>query len=186
MKIELFTGTLIDPEDLLLTDIKLEDIVIGLSNLCRFGGHCSKFYSVLNHSINCYLESVSRNYPIEAVKLSFCHDFSEGLGLVDIPFPLKKLLPRYDEIESSVQSVVYERFKVDNSLENNKLMKCIDADMAVYEARYLMKSEGLDSRWHEPSVGQPGYNVLERLKNIPGSELSIKEFWKICNKLGIK
>ena len=49
--IRTFTGktiNLIMPKE---EDIDILDIAHGLSNVCRYNGHCSKFYSVAEHSV---------------------------------------------------------------------------------------------------------------------------------------
>lgn len=46
-----FSGRYVDPLDLQETDVSLTDIAHALSNLCRFTGHVSSFYSVAQHSV---------------------------------------------------------------------------------------------------------------------------------------
>ena len=46
-----YTGTEFYPTAPLAQELQIEDIAHALSNICRFGGHCSRFYSVAEHSV---------------------------------------------------------------------------------------------------------------------------------------
>jgi len=74
-------------------DVHLDDIVHALSHLCRYGGHCRKFYSVLEHSV-----LVSMVVPTEHARDALGHDFTEAY-VVDVPRPLKRALKDYAAIE---------------------------------------------------------------------------------------
>jgi hypothetical protein len=49
--IQTATGRPFWPIDPRPEDIDIEDIAHALSMLCRFGGHCLRFYSVAEHSV---------------------------------------------------------------------------------------------------------------------------------------
>lgn len=185
MKIELYSGLLIDPIDPRPEDFTLEDICMGLSNLCRFGGHCNKFYSVLHHTINCYHESVARGYNWDQQRLVWIHDFSEGLGCVDVPRPLKEHLTSYYDIEDKFQECVYDKFGIVRNKENLTKLNEIDFDMAVYEGRILLPSAASDGRWSKPTVSVPCDTVFNNIQNVPSRRESLDEFWDICLKLDI-
>lgn len=86
--------------------VDLEDIAHALSNLCRFGGHTKKFYSVAQHS---YLVSAQCN-PENALA-GLLHDATEAY-LVDIPKPIKGFLTNYVEIENNLYKAIAAKFKL--------------------------------------------------------------------------
>lgn len=102
--IQTYTGRKVFPLDMTTDDVVIMDIAHALSNQCRFAGHTDTFYSVAEHSV-----LVSHFLPDELKLWGLLHDASEAY-LVDIPRPIKKLLPAYLEIEERVQSVIAERY----------------------------------------------------------------------------
>ena len=86
--------------------IHLEDIAHALSNLCRFGGHTDRFYSVAQHSV---MMATLEMVPDELRLTALLHDASEAY-LVDVPSPIKQLLPKYQEIEEMIHLCVARRF----------------------------------------------------------------------------
>lgn len=87
-------------------DVRIEDIAHALSNLCRFGGHCRRFYSVAEHSV-----LVSLVVPPEHAMQALLHDATEAY-MVDVPRPLKKFLSNYEDIEDRNWRVIAEHFGV--------------------------------------------------------------------------
>ncbi len=67
-------------------DIVINDIAVSLSNICRFAGHLSHFYSVAQHAVLCS-QLVPQEFAFEALM----HDATEAY-CQDIPAPLKRLL----------------------------------------------------------------------------------------------
>lgn len=87
-------------------EIELEDIAHALSMICRFGGHCLRFYSVAEH---CVL--LSRAAPRPYKKWALLHDASEAY-LLDLPRPLKASLPDYKRAENVVARAIAFRFNL--------------------------------------------------------------------------
>lgn len=102
--IRTFTGRYVDPFDPKPDDIVIEDIAHALSNLCRFGGHTKRFYSVAEHSVLCAML-----VPGEHKLAALLHDASEAY-LVDIPTPIKNRLPGYVKAEDRLMKVIADKF----------------------------------------------------------------------------
>ena len=125
-----FSGVELRILDFQREHVRLEDIAHGLSNLCRYGGQCKRFYSVAEHSVlvSRYVEYVSTipgiekgahahlSRSVEQVsaipgieKDALMHDGSEAY-LIDLPGPLKVLCPGYMMIEERFERVIFEAF----------------------------------------------------------------------------
>lgn len=102
--LQTFTGRKFYPKDPIVEDIHIVDIAHSLSMQCRFGGHTKKFYSVAEHSV-----LVSENVREEDALWGLLHDASEAY-LIDVPRPIKKLLPNYAELEEVTMAAVCMRF----------------------------------------------------------------------------
>lgn len=85
-------------------DVFIDDIAHALSLLCRFGGHCQRFYSVAEHSV-----LLARAAPALYQKWALLHDASEAY-LVDVPRPIKPFLVGYSEAEAKIMEAVAVRF----------------------------------------------------------------------------
>jgi hypothetical protein len=87
-------------------EVFIDDIAHALSMLCRFGGHCRRFYSVAEHSV------LLSQFAEPGQKLwALLHDASEAY-LIDVPRPLKPLLTGYKEAETAVQRAIELRFNL--------------------------------------------------------------------------
>ena len=98
------TGRRFWPMDPRADDVSIEDIAHALSMLCRFGGHCLKFYSVAEHSV-----LLSRLAPPQYKLWALLHDAAEAY-MVDLPRPLKSSLPEYKVAEAKVMRAISVRF----------------------------------------------------------------------------
>lgn len=112
--------------------ILIDDIALGLSNTCRFGGQCKQFYSVAEH---CWLMSylVDEAHAWDALM----HDAAEAL-IGDIPKPLKMLLPDYQRLEREVEAAIADQFSV--SLPLPDAVKHADLAMLAAEQKHVMKN----------------------------------------------
>nr|WP_318380469.1 HD family hydrolase [uncultured Enterobacter sp.]DAL63537.1 MAG TPA_asm: putative hydrolases of HD superfamily [Caudoviricetes sp.] len=115
-------------------DVDIEDIATALSNICRFAGHLPEFYSVAQHSVLCS-QIVPTEYAFEAL----LHDAAEAYCL-DIPAPLKRLLPDYRRIETLVDDLIRSKFGL--PLHQSDLVKYADLTMLATERRDLEIDDG--------------------------------------------
>lgn len=84
------------------------DLAHALAQLCRFGGHTAKFYSVAQHSV-----LVSRLVPAEQALAALLHDAAEAY-LGDTVTPLKSYqlhhCPALAGVEETIRKAVFQRF----------------------------------------------------------------------------
>jgi hypothetical protein len=110
--IQTYTGRRFSPLEPVEADVVVEDIAHALSNQCRFGGHCTIFYSVAQHS--CVVADVVAALdagPADQL-WALLHDAAEAY-LLDLPHPLKHntvLGDAYRAIEAPLQAVICARF----------------------------------------------------------------------------
>ena len=101
--VQTFTGKKLNWRDPDPNDINIEDIAHSLSLQCRFNGHCSEFYSVAEHCVRMSsLHTKHREWML-------MHDAAEAY-LGDIPLPIKRGLPVFNEIEERILFAIQERF----------------------------------------------------------------------------
>jgi hypothetical protein len=101
-----YTGLAFWPLDPQPDEIRILDIAQALSKLCRYGGHCRRFYSVAEHSV-----LVASKAPDHLKLSALMHDASEAY-VIDVPRPLKPWLPGYAEIEDRVEQAIAARFNL--------------------------------------------------------------------------
>jgi 5'-nucleotidase len=110
--IQTFSGTLVDPFDLLPEQVHIKDIAHALGNQCRFGGHCRQFYSVAQHSCLLADLTAAEGSPPSSQLWALLHDAAEAY-LVDLPRPLKHssaLGAAFRTAEQEIQAVIRTRF----------------------------------------------------------------------------
>ncbi len=84
------SGEWIECTDPWRTPINLETIAHALANTCRWGGHCSRFYSVAAHSIH-VMALLENTYGLEGARAGLMHDAHEAYT-GDCPSPIKIVL----------------------------------------------------------------------------------------------
>lgn len=126
------TGVQFWPLDPRPEEILIEDIAHGLSNICRWGGHChgSGIFSVAQHSI-----LVSDNLPDHLKLQGLMHDATEAY-LGDMIRPLKRHMDAYRDAELHLWIVICEKWNLPIDLD--KAVKEADERALMTEARDLM------------------------------------------------
>jgi uncharacterized protein len=136
--IQTYTGIQFWPLEARPEEILIEDIAHSLSLLCRFNGHCNRFYSVAEHSIH-----VANLLPQEFKMWGLLHDATEAY-IADIPMPLKRNLPDYKTIENDLMRVVASRFGLLWPMPQE--VKHFDSVLLATEKVVLMGKE--PAPWH--------------------------------------
>jgi hypothetical protein len=144
---------LIDPTPDL---INIEDIAHGLSNVCRYVGQCTPFYSVAEHCVRmcgmveekAYIQSEEhiRNAKLAAL----LHDSTEAY-LGDVSSGLKSVLPRYKEIENNLLAVILEKYEVTMVPE----VEVLDVEIRVIEVMNLFPRGHNGWDFEEPETFPP-------------------------------
>ena len=120
-------------------EVHISDIAQSLSKVCRFSGHCTRFYSVAEHS-GIIADWLYEQTGDKALALqALLHDASETY-LVDVPRPIKPFLTNYYEIEGRVMVAIFQRFGLPEKLDNR--IKEADARILVDERRDVMSESG--------------------------------------------
>lgn len=128
-----------------------DDIVHHTSNICRFTGAVSQFYSVAQHSVFVAQlmkkilddEGVDRDVQYwDQILAALIHDAAEFITN-DIATPLKKAIRgKYDWIEMGILRKIFELYGVDWGYHNASL-KTAD-NMALQVERYYMMPDHPD------------------------------------------
>lgn len=162
------TGKKFRPFSPRIEDIDIEDIAHALSNLCRFNGHTSKFYSVAEHSI-----LVSELCPDELKLKGLLHDAAEAY-LGDVPSPLKT--ESHEAAETILLGKIFKKFKV--SPNGGRIIHQIDEQVLFWEAVEL----GMDPfSWDWMPDGRGGCltHLIKGLDPMRTKQLFLNRFYDL-------
>jgi hypothetical protein len=143
--IHTFSGGWIRPLDPDPADLEIIDIAHALSNVCRWAGHVSVFYSVAEHSVLASL--------IDPTLETLLHDASEAY-LSDLARPIKHapdLGDTYRRYERKLEIVVAQRFNLQWPM--SAATKAADDAMLKREGERLMR--GFGGLMEPPPRGTP-------------------------------
>lgn len=150
-----YTGERFFPMDPRPEEISILDVAHALSNICRFGGHVNRFYSVAQH---CVLAARKVNCHGDDVALwALLHDASEAY-LGDMVKPLKNSMPAFEAVEAKVMLAVASKFGL--CAVEPPQVKVIDRQLCVTEARDLI---GLNKWWNPWKDVEPLHETIEPL-----------------------
>jgi len=154
--IQSFGGYKLKPFNLDSRTVSLKDIAHSLSMLCRFGGHIREFYSIAQHSVHVadILHTDGQGNRIALIGL--LHDASE-YALMDLPRPIKKVLPEYIAAEEKLSYALYEVFGVSKEVVDltKDVVKWADNVALVWEAKNLLGGPPIDNWTEHYEVGEP-------------------------------
>lgn len=130
------SGKFVDPMNLRLQDITLEDISHNLSMICRYSGAFPFHYSVAQHSaLVCNAMAKDRRPAVEMMA-GLLHDASEYL-LSDLITQVKHhpTMQPYRDLETRVQNLIFKKYGVDP-----ELLDVVKAyDKAVFQDEMLVR-----------------------------------------------
>lgn len=154
-------------------DVFISDIAFSLSNITRFAGQ-TQFMSVAEHSCR-----VHDHLPTALKLIGLLHDAPEGLGLMDLPRPIKhsELLSGYRDIEAMVWASVVERFGLPSAVP--PLVKEVDNRALLVERNHLMPAGENTRNWPLDSLLEP----LPCKVHCWIPEMARREFLKRYNEL---
>ena len=151
-EVETFSGRYVNTKDPQVESIDLVDIAHALSQICRYGGHCSKFYSVAEHSVAVSKRLERKGASLVKQLAGLHHDDTEGF-LGDIPRPLKGLLrsmsDAYDVLTNQMDAVICEAlgltaYGITPALFHDVDVKDADNWMLFVEAKAFLPSGGIN------------------------------------------
>lgn len=137
--IQTYTGRAFEPLHPQADQIDIVDIAHALSMLCRFNGHCGRFYSVAEHSV-----WVSRRVAPQHAAWGLLHDAAEAY-VSDVARPIKPHIAGFEEIENGILKAVAERFALGEEIPEEVLQA--DIRMLATERAQLMVTAPRD--WSE-------------------------------------
>lgn len=135
-----FTCEEIDFENPMPRMFNMADIAHALARMPRFSGHTPTFYSVAQHSV-----LVASIVPPEMALTGLLHDASEAY-MMDIPTPLKRLIPEYYEIENRVMRAIATKFNFVYPLP--QIVKDADREILRIEWEQIMLKPELLRSFH--------------------------------------
>lgn len=108
--------------------IRLDDIILGLSRICRYTGQTAEHRSVAEHSLAVYdaaCKAKPANYNLHLAAL--LHDAEEAY-IGDVPSGVKALgLPAYHRVSEMITLAIHRRFGIGPlTAREQKLIKKID------------------------------------------------------------
>jgi len=151
-KIMTTSGVIVDLNNPTPGMIHIEDIAHSLARQCRFGGHLNGFFSVAQHSCAVSFLLFAKGMDEDIQFAGLMHDASEAY-LLDMPSPIKAILPEYKAIEQNLMKVIVEKFQFQYPLPE-----------AVHEADRQSLIE--ENNRYRSSVTYPDLHLYE--KEFPG------------------
>lgn len=164
-----------------IKDINIKDIGISLGNLCRYGGHTFRFYSVAEHS--CLLfDFATKNFSKEIAVHALLHDTAEAY-IGDIITPLKnkifikdindKLIPIKD-LEEQILKLIFKKLNFNYSSQIENIVKEIDLRIVLDESAQALNPK--PTNW--PIHKNPKYTPLNVTLNFWKPKEATKQFEK--------
>ncbi|KKM05774.1 hypothetical protein LCGC14_1750690 [marine sediment metagenome] len=159
------------------SQIYIEDIATGLSNICRWGGQSYQFYSVAEHSllVEKLIEEEGKHPKLRMAAL--LHDAAEAY-LGDIPSPIKARTmigeQSYHQLEKEVLRAIADALDLNYYLFENSLIAEADSDAFTVEAYKLFPSKA-----YMFTVGEPKEIDIEFMSPEKAKQQFIKKYYAL-------
>lgn len=178
--LQTYKGETFDPASGDITRIAIFDIAHALAHLCRYCGHCQRFYSVAEHSVLVY-KIIKKLWPddLEAQWAGLLHDATEAY-LGDITTPVKILIPQFNKMESLLAKKIANKFKIRSNLRIKARVRKADAIALSTEARELFTDV---STWKAIENVKPESALLD--SSFPMSSKPAKDLF-VTTYFGLK
>lgn len=111
-EMRMWSGQLVDPLNITPEQVRFDDICFALANICRYGGHCHRHYSVAEHTIKLYETMLGDGCDNTLLLYALLHDAAEAY-VGDIPAPFKQHLRQFHKIERNVQKNIARAVGID-------------------------------------------------------------------------
>ena len=134
---ETYTGEVLDLLNPSSSVIHVKDIAHALSNICRFAGHCDRFYSVAEHSVLAYRRALYMGASPRMAALCLLHDTEEAY-VGDVTNPLKSCLPALRRIVKPLRKSIHLVFGMcEPNPSECRTIKQIDEEMLAEEINLM-------------------------------------------------
>lgn len=140
----------VDVFNMTIDDININDIILALPNICRYGGRIPCHYSVGQHAVE-LARWLRKEGKEELVPHALLHDAGEAY-IGDIIYPIKIKIPAFLELEDKITEMIYKKYEV--NLDLHSIFDFYDKAITVNE----MKAIGI---YKEDKIGFPS-----ELKNL--------------------
>lgn len=141
-------------------DVSLAVIARALSQLCRYGGHTSRFYSVAEHSLVLATWFAGRGETLLA-RYALMHDAAEAY-VGDLVRPLKRALPYHETVERGVRRVIFRRLGLHMSGDIPAAVQDADTRIIRDEIAALIPA----ATWSGPDVEPLGVQLLDLAPDV--------------------
>lgn len=175
--IKLRSGRYFDFRDPQPDQFTLEDIAGALSKICRFGGHCNRFYSVAEHLVHCHSQAEADGADLGTRAAVFMHDATEAF-CGDMVRSLKIMIPDYQDVEERIERVVSLKFSL-NFEDHYDYIKEIDNAMLIAERDELFSED--DVEW----TGEDKVRLIKAYIKCWTPAKAESKFMAIARKIGI-
>lgn len=174
-----FTGRQFWPHDPRPGDFSLRDIAHSLSYQCRYNGHCTRFYSVAQHSIHVSELLETRMCDPRHRMWGLMHDAAEAY-VGDMIRPIKRSMPEFCAMEDAILYAIEMQYAL------GPMPRTVhDADNAMLAAEMEQIMATTLAPWTLPEPAPPGFVIPHLGDPDHVAALWLKRFGVLAKACGI-